>query len=141
MPTYEYECKSCGHTFNVFQSMSDDPVKICPECGESVRRLISGGSGIIFKGQGFYITDKNKGNTASPKTSTKPANGAAASEKGETGSSASEKPGSSGAGSAGSEKSGTGSAAAEKSGASANAGSARAAGGTSSAKSQGDKSA
>jgi putative FmdB family regulatory protein len=61
MPTYGYECKSCGHTFDVFQSMRDDPVKVCPECGKEVRRLINGGTGIIFKGSGFYVTDKGKG--------------------------------------------------------------------------------
>jgi putative FmdB family regulatory protein len=61
MPTYGYECKSCGHTFDVFQSMSDEPVKVCPECGKEVRRLINGGTGIIFKGSGFYVTDKGKG--------------------------------------------------------------------------------
>jgi putative FmdB family regulatory protein len=58
MPTYEYECKSCGHTFEAFQSISEDPLKDCPECGKEVRRLINGGSGVIFKGSGFYVTDK-----------------------------------------------------------------------------------
>jgi putative FmdB family regulatory protein len=76
MPTYEYECKSCGHTFDAFQSMSDEPLKTCPQCGKSVRRLINGGSGIIFKGSGFYVTDKKggsgSGKSSSPaKTSTK----------------------------------------------------------------------
>jgi putative FmdB family regulatory protein len=61
MPTYEYECKDCGHTFDAFQSMSDAPLKICPECGKEVRRLINGGSGVIFKGSGFYVTDKKGG--------------------------------------------------------------------------------
>jgi putative FmdB family regulatory protein len=65
MPTYGYECKSCGHTFDVFQSMSDAPVKICPQCGREVRRLINGGTGIIFKGSGFYVTDKGKGKPVS----------------------------------------------------------------------------
>jgi len=70
MPTYEYECKSCGHTFEAFQSMSDAPLCECPECGKEIRRLINGGGGIIFKGSGFYVTDKNK---ASSKTaSSKP---------------------------------------------------------------------
>jgi len=64
MPTYEYECKSCSHTFEVFQSMSDPPLKDCPECGSEVRRLIFGGSGVIFKGSGFYVTDKGKGGKA-----------------------------------------------------------------------------
>lgn len=57
MPNYDYECKSCGHRFELFQSMSDDPVKVCPKCGGSVRRLIGGGLGVIFKGSGFYVTD------------------------------------------------------------------------------------
>jgi putative FmdB family regulatory protein len=61
MPTYEYECKSCAYTFEVFQSMSDKPVTQCPQCGRGVRRLIHGGTGVIFKGSGFYVTDKNKG--------------------------------------------------------------------------------
>jgi putative FmdB family regulatory protein len=60
MPTYEYECKSCSHNFEVFQSMSDAPIKNCPECGGEVRRLIFGGAGVIFKGSGFYVTDKGK---------------------------------------------------------------------------------
>jgi hypothetical protein len=41
--------------------MSDEPVKVCPECGREVRRLIKGGTGVIFKGSGFYVTDKGKG--------------------------------------------------------------------------------
>ncbi|GHT65329.1 hypothetical protein FACS1894110_06940 [Spirochaetia bacterium] len=74
MPTYGYECKSCGHTFDAFQSMSDAPLKACPECGKEVRRLINGGTGIIFKGSGFYVTDKGKGGSvAGPaKSATKP---------------------------------------------------------------------
>ena len=59
MPTYGYECKSCGYTFDAFQSMSDEPLKTCPKCGREIRRLINGGTGIIFKGNGFYVTDKN----------------------------------------------------------------------------------
>ena len=57
MPTYEYECDHCGHTFERFQSMNDEPVKRCPECRHKVRRLPSGGAGLIFKGDGFYSTD------------------------------------------------------------------------------------
>ena len=57
MPTYEYECEKCKITFERFQSMKDEPVKKCPECDGPVRRLISGGAGVIFKGSGFYITD------------------------------------------------------------------------------------
>ena len=61
MPTYEYECKTCSHRFEVFQSITEDPVKTCPECGKEVRRLIGGGLGIIFKGSGFYVTDNRSG--------------------------------------------------------------------------------
>jgi putative FmdB family regulatory protein len=61
MPTYEYICKKCKHMFELFQSMFDAPRKTCPECKGAVRRLVSGGSGLIFKGSGFYLTDyKNK---------------------------------------------------------------------------------
>lgn len=70
MPTYEYECKNCGHVFEAFQAMSDEPLKNCPKCGKSVRRLIHGGTGVIFKGSGFYVTDKSKAAAgASSKTS------------------------------------------------------------------------
>jgi putative FmdB family regulatory protein len=58
MPTYEYECKTCGYRFDAFQSMQDDPLTICPECGKEIRRLIFGGFGTIFKGSGFYVNDK-----------------------------------------------------------------------------------
>ena len=62
MPTYEYECKKCGHRFERSQSMTDKPVGVCPKCkGRSVKRLISSGAGFIFKGSGFYATDYKKG--------------------------------------------------------------------------------
>jgi putative FmdB family regulatory protein len=65
MPTYEYICSKCGSKFEVFQSIKDAPLKVCPEelCGQKrwgkgkVKRLISSGAGIIFKGSGFYCTD------------------------------------------------------------------------------------
>ncbi len=57
MPTYEYQCQECGKEFEAFQKMSDSPLKQCKFCGGSVRRLISGGTGVIFKGSGFYCTD------------------------------------------------------------------------------------
>jgi putative FmdB family regulatory protein len=60
MPTYEYECKKCAHVFDLFQNISDEPVKTCPECGGEVRRLINGGAGVIYKGSGFYSTDKTR---------------------------------------------------------------------------------
>lgn len=61
MPTYEYECTKCGHTFEVIQSMKDAALSSCPECRGKVRRIIGGGLGVIFKGSGFYSTDNRKG--------------------------------------------------------------------------------
>jgi len=61
MPTYDYKCTQCGHDFEMFQSMSEDHIKKCPECEGIVRRLVGGGSGLIFKGSGFYLTDYGKG--------------------------------------------------------------------------------
>jgi len=60
MPTYEYVCKKCGHEFEAFQSMMEKPLKKCPNCGGTVKRLISSGAGLIFKGSGFYINDYKK---------------------------------------------------------------------------------
>ena len=58
MPTYEYHCDACGNDFEEFQSIKEPPTKKCPKCGKNkVRRLISSGAGVIFKGSGFYITD------------------------------------------------------------------------------------
>ena len=64
MPNYDYECASCNKVFEIFQSMSDEPLKECPECGGEVKRLVGGGLGIIFKGSGFYVTDNKKSGTA-----------------------------------------------------------------------------
>ncbi|MBE9569719.1 MAG: zinc ribbon domain-containing protein [Proteobacteria bacterium] len=57
MPTYEYKCEDCGYMFEKFQSMKDKPIAKCPKCDGTVRRLISGGAAVIFKGSGFYATD------------------------------------------------------------------------------------
>jgi putative FmdB family regulatory protein len=73
MPTYEYECKDCRYSFEAFQSMSDDPLKICPRCGKKIRRIITGGSGIIFKGSGFYTTDTQNKTAGSADTAKEPA--------------------------------------------------------------------
>ncbi|MBL8038213.1 MAG: transcriptional regulator [Nitrospira sp.] len=56
MPTYEYQCDSCLHRFEVKQSIKDDPLSVCERCGKTVRRLISS-PGIMFKGSGWYVTD------------------------------------------------------------------------------------
>jgi len=58
MPTYDYECDACGHQFELFQSISADPEKKCPECKKlKLRRLIGTGAAVMFKGSGFYQTD------------------------------------------------------------------------------------
>ncbi|MBY0310848.1 MAG: zinc ribbon domain-containing protein [Phycisphaerales bacterium] len=58
MPTYEYKCTACSHTFEQFQSMKDAALRKCPSCGKSkLERLIGTGAAIIFKGSGFYQTD------------------------------------------------------------------------------------
>lgn len=57
MPTYEYECTRCGIQFEEFKSVSAPRRQRCPECRGRVQRLISGGSGLLFKGSGFYHTD------------------------------------------------------------------------------------
>ncbi|MBQ9873375.1 MAG: zinc ribbon domain-containing protein [Thermoguttaceae bacterium] len=58
MPTYEYHCEGCGQNVEIFHSMTAKPAEVCPNCGaKKLRRLISGGTGIIFKGHGFYCTD------------------------------------------------------------------------------------
>ncbi len=81
MPTYDYKCTECNHTFEMFQPMTADPITNCPECEGVVKRLIGAGAGPIFKGSGFYQTDyKNKSvssakstpaKTAKPKSSDK----------------------------------------------------------------------
>jgi putative FmdB family regulatory protein len=60
MPLYEYECFLCGHRFERIQRVSDDMVSECPECGGSVRRLLSAPA-LQFKGSGWYVTDYGKG--------------------------------------------------------------------------------
>ena len=58
MPTYEYACTDCGHEFEEFQTITAKPIRKCPKCAKrKVKRLISGGAGLLFKGSGFYITD------------------------------------------------------------------------------------
>jgi putative FmdB family regulatory protein len=57
MPTYDYECTACGHTFEEFQSIKAEALKECPKCRGALRRVLGAGAGFIFKGSGFYITD------------------------------------------------------------------------------------
>tara|TARA_Y100000590_G_scaffold11698_1_gene14293 strand:- start:222 stop:500 length:279 start_codon:yes stop_codon:yes gene_type:complete len=60
MPTYDYICEKCKQRFEHFQSMSSEPLKKHPECNGNVKRIVSGGTGLIFKGSGFYLTDYKK---------------------------------------------------------------------------------
>jgi putative FmdB family regulatory protein len=62
MPTYEYQCKTCGHQFEQVQRFSDPPLTECPKCSGQIRRVIFP-AGVIFKGSGWYITDSRKGST------------------------------------------------------------------------------
>jgi putative FmdB family regulatory protein len=63
MPTYDYRCNACGHEFEEFQMMSDRVLRKCPKCGKpKLERLIGAGSGFVFKGSGYYVTDyRSKG--------------------------------------------------------------------------------
>lgn len=91
MPTYDYKCDACGHTFENFQSITSAPIRKCPKCGKrKVKRLLGTGAGMIFKGSGFYITDyRSEGYKSAAKadsaggnsTPAKPAEGAPAAAK------------------------------------------------------------
>jgi len=85
MPTYDYECRACGHAFEHFQSMNSRVLKKCPVCGKSMLvRLIGSGAGVIFKGTGFYETDYRRGGSgkgaADRKGDAKPDSGKASSD-------------------------------------------------------------
>ena len=60
MPTYEYECLSCKHKFEILQSITAKPKTKCPKCNKKLKKLISSTGGFIFKGSGFYATDYKK---------------------------------------------------------------------------------
>jgi putative FmdB family regulatory protein len=85
MPTYDYVCDACGHTFEEWQSFKDEHLTKCPKCKKKkLRRLFGGGVAILFKGSGFYETDyrsesyKSAEKADAPKTDAKPADGAKA---------------------------------------------------------------
>lgn len=74
MPTYDYRCKECGYEFEMYQTMSAQPIKECPNCKGEVKRLIGAGAGPIFKGSGFYQTDykNSKSNDSKEKDKASP---------------------------------------------------------------------
>ncbi len=80
MPTYDYKCLDCGHAFEYFQKMSDEPLKECPKCKGNVKRLFGTGLRPIFKGTGFYETDykssssKSSGSSSNSKSTTTKSN-------------------------------------------------------------------
>jgi putative FmdB family regulatory protein len=61
MPTYEYQCKACGHALEEFHSIMDPPLTRCPRCQtDNLVRVMGTGVGLIFRGTGFYLTDYKK---------------------------------------------------------------------------------
>ena len=89
MPTYEYECTKCGHQFDVFQSITAKPLRRmtapCEGCGKKteIKRLISGGAAVLFKGSGFYETDyRSEGYKKAAKAESEAASGKKATDTG-----------------------------------------------------------
>ncbi len=109
MPTYEYRCPD-GHTFDLFQKMSDEPGADCPECGKPAERQFSAGAGFLFKGDGFYITDyrsESYKKAASAESGGAGSDGASGGSKGDTSSGSSSGSSSSGGPSGGGSSSGS----------------------------------
>jgi putative FmdB family regulatory protein len=73
MPNYDYQCTSCGHVEEIFQSISENAITKCPNCGkDTFQRVVTGGAGVLYKGEGWYVTDyskKSSGGKESAKTS------------------------------------------------------------------------
>jgi putative FmdB family regulatory protein len=85
MPTYDYECDACGHTFELFQSISEPVKKKCPECGkQKLRRLFGTGAAVVFKGSGFYQTDYRSDSYKKAAEKDKPASESKSESKGES---------------------------------------------------------
>ncbi len=74
MPVYEYECENCGTRFERFQSIHDEPIRLCPECSGQVHKVFHP-AGIIFKGSGWYITDSRKATSGAVTGDSKPTPG------------------------------------------------------------------
>ncbi len=81
MPTYDYHCDACDHEFELFQSITAEPERKCPECGKKkLRRLIGTGAAIMFKGSGFYTTDYRSESYKKRAEADKPSSGESKSE-------------------------------------------------------------
>lgn len=118
MPTYQYACTECGHSFEQFQSFSDDALTHCPECDGRLRKVFNA-VGVVFKGSGFYRTDSRSGSSSSvPSSSSDSGSGSSGSSSGtgtggsSSGSGSSSSGSSSGSSSSGSSSGSSGSAAA-----------------------------
>jgi putative FmdB family regulatory protein len=96
VPTYDYQCRSCGHTIEVIHSMLEDGPTTCEMCGGDLRRVLYP-AGIIFKGSGFYKTDSRSASSGSGSSKAKPASSTTGADGGSKGSGGSG--GSSGSGS------------------------------------------
>jgi putative FmdB family regulatory protein len=74
MPTYEYHCSNCGHSEEVFQRITEEPLIICPECKQpTFMRVVTGGAGVLYKGEGWYVTDYSKRSSGGKETPPAPA--------------------------------------------------------------------
>lgn len=133
MPTYEYACRECGHTFEVVQKMSDDPLSTCPRCEGSLRKVFAPPA-IAFKGSGFYATDhgrKKKDRGESSEGGAKAGASDGASDGGKSGGTASGKDGGGGAKPATTGTAGSGSTSSTGSGGGSSSGSKAKSGGSS----------
>ncbi|HTK12150.1 MAG TPA: FmdB family zinc ribbon protein [Ktedonobacteraceae bacterium] len=83
MPTYEYLCQTCSHRFETWQKMTDEPLTVCPECGNHIRRVLFP-AGVVFKGHGFYKTDHANSSTLPPGGETKTGENGHASSNGKS---------------------------------------------------------
>lgn len=101
MPTYQYECAKCGEVLEIFQSMKDDALEVCPKekCAQArwgrgrIRRQVGAGAGLIFKGSGFYITDyRSEGYKSAAKKESESAKPAAETKKSDATPAATPKP-------------------------------------------------
>ena len=92
MPTYNYYCSECDAHFSYFQKMSEIAKSICEKCEGKINRVITGGTGLIFKGSGFYLTDYK--NDTKSKVDIKESNNSATSESKKEGNSESKSSGS-----------------------------------------------
>jgi len=73
VPTYDYYCPACKHSFERFESIGDDGAKACPKCGKKkAKRRLGTGAGLIFKGSGFYVTDYKGGGKSEKPAAEKP---------------------------------------------------------------------